>query len=154
MLLALSLIGCAVLMLIDYSCIKIAGEADRMENERLFKNSETVNLELTEEGRESLRKLMEEIGPLDIMDDRITYLTVEHKDTGEQRRFYPEEKVMPILNAAKKLLDAYQKDTEKQLTAMRMASTSARDRQEVKRRRYIRDKEIAEYRDLFQSMRE
>ena len=67
-------------------------------------------------------------------------------------RTFDEETVMKIVEAAKELLEKYREERKKQIVAMRMASRSAAERQDVQRKKYAVEKEIREYEKIFRSV--
>lgn len=67
-------------------------------------------------------------------------------------RTFDEETVKKIVEAAKELLEKYREERKKQIVAMRMASRSAAERQEIQRRKYAVEKEIREYEKIFRTV--
>lgn len=131
----------------------VAGDLKECANgHHISQEEETIELELTEEGRENARKLFEEIGKANPFDEDIESITLEEQETGRKRKFYPEETVREIQDVAIELLDRFREEKQKQIAAMRMAAASSYERDQAKRKQAKLEKEVARYWKILESI--
>ena len=131
----------------------VAGDLKEWANgHHISQEEETIEMELTEEGKENLRRLVEEIGPGNPFDEDIESITVEDRENGRKRKFYPEETVREIQEAAIELLERYKEEKQKQIAAMRMAAASSYERDQAKRKQAKLEKEVARYWKILKSI--
>ena len=131
----------------------VAGDLKEWANvHHISQEEETFEMELTEEGKENLRRLVEEIGPGNPFDEDIESITVEDRENGRTRKFYPEETVRAIQEVAIELLDRFREEKQKQIAAMRMAAASSYERDQAKRKQAKLEKEVARYWKILESI--
>lgn len=131
----------------------VAGDLKEWANgHHISQEEETIEMELTEEGKENLRRLIEEIGKTNPFDEDIESITVEDRENGRKRNFYPEETVREIQEVAIELLDRFREEKQKQIAAMRMAAASSYERDQAKRKQAKLEKEVARYWKILKSI--
>lgn len=128
------------------------GDLKEWANQHHNIQEETIEMELTEEGKENARKLIEEIGRGNPFDEDIESITVEDPETGRKRKFYPEETAREIQAVAIELLDRFREEKQKQLVAMRLSAATSYERDQVKRKQAKLEKEVARYWKILESI--
>lgn len=130
----------------------VAGDMKEWAKQLHDTKEETIEMELTEEGRENLRRLVEDIGKTNPFDEDIESITLEDPINGRKRKFYPEETVRAIQEVAIELLDRFREEKQKQIAAMRMAAASSYERDQAKRKQAKLEKEVARYWKILESI--
>ena len=130
----------------------VAGDMKEWAKQLHDTKEETIEMELTEEGRENLRRLVEDIGKTNPFDEDIESITLEDPINGRKRKFYPEETARAIQEVAIELLDRFREEKQKQIAAMRMAAASSYERDQAKRKQAKLEKEVARYWKILESI--
>lgn len=98
------------------------------------------------------KECIKEIGKTNPFDEDIESITVEDRENGRTRKFYPEETAREIQEVAIELLDRFKEEKQKQIAAMRMAAASSYERDQAKRKQAKLEKEVARYWKILESI--